>query len=35
MDIIVVGGVLGEINQPQATLACRIAEICEVSISVR
>ena len=34
-DIIVVGGVLGEINQPRATLTCRIAEICEAGISVR
>jgi hypothetical protein len=35
VDIIVVGGVLGEIQQPQATLVCRIAEICEVGTSVR
>ena len=34
VDIIVVGGVLGEIRQPQATLISRIAEICEVGTSV-
>ena len=32
--IIVVGGVLGEIQQPQATLTCRIAEICEIGTAV-
>ena len=34
VDIIVVGGVLGETHQPQATLISRIAEICEVGTSV-
>ena len=34
VDVIVVGGVLGEIQQPQATFISRIAEICEVGTSV-
>ena len=32
-DIIVIGGVLGESEDPKVTLTCRIAEVCEVGIS--